>query len=320
MTISTNALGPSQVNVQPAIGVAGDFADSNPRASVDAGAGGLISGASGVVIGRFAWLSASTIDADGAPAIVNNTGAGKPQGFVHREQQGLITTYLTAFGMTIAPGFQMGLMASGGYLAKNDGAGQALPGMKAYANLADGSVTFALTGAPTAGLSATASVAASTASVTGSISDNVLTVTAVGAGVVRPGATLTALAAAGTKIVSQLSGTTGGIGTYAVSIPEQNVASGTITMTYGTMTVTVVASGGVALGQTLTGTGVTAGTKVTQFISGTGLTGTYVVDSNTVVSSTADIAANANVETDYECQSSALAGELAKISTYKIYN
>ena len=82
---------PSQVQVQPAIGVEGDFCDSNPRFTVDAGPGGMVSGPSGVYVGRFAWAIAP-LDSDGTPATVSNSGWGPVTGFVHREQQGLITT------------------------------------------------------------------------------------------------------------------------------------------------------------------------------------------------------------------------------------
>ncbi|RUV28748.1 hypothetical protein EOD29_34390, partial [Mesorhizobium sp. M1A.T.Ca.IN.004.03.1.1] len=68
---------------------------------------------------------------------------------------------------------------------------------------------------------------------------------------------------AGTQITTQLSGTPGGIGEYAVSI-EQVVPSEAITATYGTLTVSAVASGTLAVGQTLAGVGVTAGTHITQ--------------------------------------------------------
>ena len=93
------------VNTQPAPAVEGDFCNKNPRFSVDAGPGGLIAGDNGVVVGRFAWLSYEEVDANEAPAIVNNFGAGPPAGFVHREQQGLITGYLQESSMLVPTGF-----------------------------------------------------------------------------------------------------------------------------------------------------------------------------------------------------------------------
>lgn len=54
----------------------------------------------------------------------------------------------------------------------------------------------------------------------------------------------------------------------------------------GLMTVTAMTSGTFAVGQTLTGTGITAGTKITAIVTGTGGVGTYSTNSGTVVSST----------------------------------
>jgi hypothetical protein len=306
---------PTSVNVQQAPAVAGDFASGNPRATVLAGQGALVAGAAGVVVGRFAWLSAAQIDNDNAASLVNNFGAGPVAGFVHREQQGLITTYLADASMVVPQGFPVTLFSGGDFWVVNAGSTEALVGQKAYAGYADGKVSFAATGTPTTGASVTASVAASTASVTGSIAGNVLTVTAVGSGVVINGATISGSGvASGTKIVSQLSGTAGGIGTYSVSIPEQTVASTTVSMTYGTMTVSAVGSGALTLGDVLSGSGVDAGTTITQFLTGTGGTGTYAVSSNTVVSSTT-VTAYGNVETKWIAMSAGATGELVKISS-----
>ena len=56
------------------------------------------------------------------------------------------------------------------------------------------------------------------------------------------------------------------------------------------LTVTAIASGAIAQGQTLSGTGITAGTKITQFLTGAGgninETGTYQVNINQTVAST----------------------------------
>ncbi|HEY0120642.1 MAG TPA: hypothetical protein VGC14_02585 [Rhizobium sp.] len=302
------------VTTQPAPGIVGDFCDANPRYSVDAGPGGLVAGISGLVIGRFAWGSYYGVDGDGAPAFVNNTGSGPVLGFVGRAQQALITTYLSSAGVTIPAGFQTTVFSSGGFWVVNSGTTQALPGQKVYAKFADGTATAAASGSAATAVF-TAAVAASTLSVTGSIAGNVLTVAAIGSGTVVPGATLSGTnVATGTKVVAQLSGTTGGIGTYAVSIPEQTVVSTTISGTYGTMTVSAVSSGAIGVGDALTsGTGVVVGTVVTALGTGTGGTGTYIVDNNTVVASAA-ITAATSVETSWYVRSSALAGELMKIS------
>lgn len=137
---------PKTVSYQPAPAVEGDFCDANPRASVNAGPGGLFVGPAGAVIGRFCWATAPN-DADGAPASVTNSGTGPVTGFLHREQQGLITAFLAESGMTMQPGFPVTLMKSGGFWARNAGAGAASKGQKAFAKLADGSVVFGAAGA-----------------------------------------------------------------------------------------------------------------------------------------------------------------------------
>lgn len=308
------------VGYQPAPAVEGDFATSNPRNNVLAGPGALVAGPAGVVIGRFAWWSPSSLDADGAPAIVNSFGSGPVTGFVHREMQALITAYLTEFGMTIPGGFGVTLFSAGDFWAKNRGTTAVQVGMKAYASLTDGSVSFAATGSPPGSASVTGSIAASTASVTGSIAGNLMTVTAVGSGVVVPGGTLSGTGvASGTQVVSQvtplLAGeTTGGIGRYTVNIPNQAVASTTISETYGTFTAASGLTGTLGLGDTLSGTNVVAGTAITAFGTGAGGLGTYIVNNNTVVSSTSITAATA-VETKWIAMSAGVVGDLIKISS-----
>ncbi len=310
---------------QPAIGVAGDFASLNPYFTYDMGPGGAVAGAAGVTIGRFAW-AVPPVDGDGAPATVNSFGFGPVTGFVPRVQQGLITVYLADSSMVIPQGFQMTLMIGGDFFVKNDGATQAVPGQKAYADFATGKVSFAATGTPATGASATgSSIAASTFSTTGSITNDILTVTAVGSGTVVPGATIAGGAtASGTMITSQvlplISGEAlGGVGRYLLSIPEQTVASRTITGTYGTLTIGT-ATGTFAIGNLLTVSGaVVAGTYITANITGAGGTGgTMVVNNNTVVTSQTISVAATNVETKFVAMSSGLAGELVKISDHPL--
>lgn len=136
---------PSQVNTVPAPAVAGDFASANPRSSYLAGPGGLVAGPDGVTVGLFAWAT-SPDDANGTPATVYNAGTGLPSGFVHREQQALITTYLAAAGNVIQPGFGMTLMTSGDYWVTSTGAATTQIGWKAFAVNATGEIVFAASG------------------------------------------------------------------------------------------------------------------------------------------------------------------------------
>lgn len=133
----------TQVNAQQAPAVAGDFASSNPRASVVAPEGGFVAITGGVTVGRFAW-----IDTDGKT--VKNTGTGKPDGFIHREQQALISTYLAEGSNVIPAGFPVTLMRTGDYWAKANN-NSAVKGEKAFANLTDGTVEFDAAGATVAG-------------------------------------------------------------------------------------------------------------------------------------------------------------------------
>jgi hypothetical protein len=310
----------SQVLVQPAPGVAGDFCDSNPRSTVDAGPGGFVAGANGVTVGAFAWTQGYPIDANSAPTVVNNTGYGSVTGFVHREQQALITQYLGTFSMLVPTGFPVTLFNAGSFWVKNSGTTEATIGMNAYANFSNGLVTFAAASSPNVSASGTASsIAAGTASVTGSISGDVLTVTAVGSGTLVVGGTLSGTnVASGTMIVSQISGTAGGVGTYSVSIPEQTVASTTISETYGTLTVGGTVTGTFGVGDVLSGSGgggVTAGTYITALGTGTGGAGTYICSPTQTVTSTT-ISAATNVQTKFIAASAGAPGELIKMTSH----
>src|SRR6185503_14015485 len=120
------------------------------------------------------------------------------------------------------------------------------------------------------------------------------------AGATLSGTSSTGNITTGTKIVSQVSGTVGGVGTYRVDKPEQTVGSTTISVTYGLMNVTGVSSGTLGVGDLLSGSGggITSGTRISQLGTGAGGTGTYYVDTTQTVSSTS-ITAGVNVETKF---------------------
>jgi hypothetical protein len=312
-------LGQTQAYYQPAPAVAGDFASKNVCYTYDAGPGGLVAGPAGLSLALFAW-TAPPVDADGTPSLANNFGAGPVAGFAHRTQSGILTQYLQAASMLVPTGFPVTLMTGGDFWVVNNGATTAVPGQKAYATLTNGQATFAATGAPTTGASgSTSSIAAETFSVTGSIAGDILTVTAVGSGTVYPGATISGTnVTTGNAVVSQINGTIGGIGTYYVSIPEQSTVSETISGTYGLLTVGGTVVAGFAVNQTISGSSVVSGTTITALGTGTGGAGTYVVNNNTVVSSTAITVAGINVETKWIAMSTAQPGELVKISSHPL--
>lgn len=300
-------------------GMAGDFASMNPYATKLStqiyNSTGFRAGASGLVIGLFAWLDPSTY------SIASNSGSGAPQGFVGRGgMSALITVYLSEFGVTIPAGFPVGnLYNSGDFWVVNGGAVEATPGMKAYANNTTGVATFAATGAPATASSSTGSdIAAGTGSSAAStIVDNVFTTGPSVTGTLPVGSILTGTGVAtGTRITRQLSGTAEGVGTYEVTPRDQTVASATLSATFGIFTAGTVA-GTIAVGQTVSGAGgggVTTGTFVTALRTGTGGTGTYIVSpTQTVTSST--IVTTSNTETNWYCESFGAPGDVVKIST-----
>lgn len=316
---------PSQVGVQPAPAVEGDFCDTNPRSMVNAGQGGLVAGPNGARVGRWCWWNQASIDNDNAPSYVSNVnGSGPPTGFCFRNQQALITTYLASSGMVIPAGFPVTLAKIAGVWVKNANAsGNAEIGQYAFAVFADGSTVFGAGGTVgTTGinaLSATGSIGAGSTTFTGAISGNILTVSGTlgGNAVVPVGASLSGGTGviSGTTIVAQLSGgTVGGLGTYALNYPQQSVSAAQLTATFGILNITAVVAGTLSIGDLLTGTNaLTANTTITALGTGTGNTGTYYVNNSQTVGSQT-LTVQTNIQTKWVAMSSGKPGELIKIS------
>ena len=128
----------TQVNVLPAPGIAGDFASTNPRHNVLGGPGGIVAGSNGVACGYFGWLDTASY------SVLNNFGAGAPNGFIHNAHNALITTYLGQASLVIPAGFMVGdLFDSGDFWIANNTGAAVQPGLKVYANNADGSASAA---------------------------------------------------------------------------------------------------------------------------------------------------------------------------------
>ena len=137
---------------------------------------------------------------------------------------------------------------------------------------------------------------------TGDLSGTTLTVSSVLSGVIAVGQAIFAVGMAKNTVITALGTGTGGTGTYTVS-NSQTVASTTINSTSPpavvtasisgtTMTVASVTSGVLQIGQTLEGAGVTDGTIITDFGTGTGGAGTYTVSASQSVGSTTIYAIN----------------------------
>ena len=295
-----------QVNLTPAPAVAGDFASSNPRATVLAGPGGLVAGALGVNVGKFAW-----VDDDGVTVQGFGTATKAPSGFVHREQQALIQQYLAEAGMNIPQGFPVVLHNEGDFWAKLAGDNAATIGAAIYADYSNGDVCAV---AAPAGASVTASIGATfTATGTGTslVVTSVTGRISIGDKIAGTGVT------AGTTIAAQVSGTPGGAGTYTTSAAT-TAAAATVTAFGTVLNVTAVGSGVLEVGDPVSGTGIPSGAVVASQLSGTaGGVGIYTLDTAaTAYAASTTVTAVGGVLTAFKAQSAAAVGELVKISTW----
>lgn len=294
-----------QVNLTQAPAVAGDFASANPRASTLAGPGGLVAGLSGVTVGKFAWVD----DVDGITVNSYGTFAGKPSGFVHREQQALITAFLGESSMLVPQGFPITLHNEGDFWAKVTGATAATVGATVYATYATGDITI---GSAATGASTTASIGAT---FTASGSGTNLTTSAV-TGLISIGDTLgtTTGISAGITIVSQTSGTTGGAGVYVTSAAT-TISAATATCFGTVLNVTAVGSGTVLVGAPVSAP---SGAVISSQISGaTGGIGLYRLDlAAAAYTASGTITTTGGVLTSWVAKSVAAVGELVKISTW----
>lgn len=298
----------NSVNTYNPLAVAGDFASTNPRATYDAGEAALVAGLLGVTVGKFAWVDLAT------NRIATNAASSnsQPAGFVHRDQQALITLYLGEASMVIPQGFPVTLHVSGDFFAKLTGTTPVTPGTALYANFATGDV---LAGAAPTGATATGSIGSTfTATATGTS----LAVTAV-TGLISIGDTIAGTGVpTGTTIVAQVSGTTGGAGTYTTSVVTTATAA-TVTSFGNVLNVTAVGSGVLNVGDSVSGTGVPANATIASQVSGaTGGVGVYTISvpATAYAASTAITAAGGIALTKWTAKNFANVGELVKISTY----
>ena len=134
----------------------------------------------------------------------------------------------------------------------------------------------------------------------GTISGSVLTITAVVSGSLAVGYTVSGSGVTLGTTISSLGTGTGGIGTYNLSASSTvsttvtiigtttsaQTASFTGSISGTTLTVSATTSGTIYVGMAISGTGVSAGTVISGYVTGNGGTGTYTVSINQTVSST----------------------------------
>ena len=108
----------NQVYITPAQALPGDFASSNPMVYKLSSTGKMVADSAGVKVGQFAALNANgtvTTIPGAAPA-----GGLTRVGFVHRENNAQITTYLAESGYTIQPGQAVALFGTGDFWINAD--------------------------------------------------------------------------------------------------------------------------------------------------------------------------------------------------------
>jgi hypothetical protein len=293
------------VNTQLPPAVAGDFASVNARVNAVAVPGGFAvnsaggtNNAGGCTVGAFAWGNAATGLA--ASFFQPNSALG----FVHRENQGLITSFL-GFATTVVPaGFPVTLMNQGEFWALF--AGGATAGQKVYADPLTGLCTANATGNSVTSVN------------TGSIATTgVMTISAQASGTLAVGQVVTGAGVPPGTYIASLGTGTGGTGTYNVlPAPATAVSSTTLTaygpqetnyyvtqpvpvaasitasvapaaLIGGVLTVSAVGSGTLQVGQYLSGANIPANTVIQAQLTGTaGGTGTYLLNNNFTAAST----------------------------------
>jgi hypothetical protein len=295
----------SKVNLVQAPGVEGDFASMNPFSSVLAGPGALVAPAGGLIVGHFAWVNPAN------NAVSQTYVSGYQIGFLGRNENALITQFLGEYTMVVPQGFMVNLFNGGDFWARF-GSG-----------VTSGGTVYAdeTTGAPVN----TASTDSGTGSIgftgTASFATNVMTVVADTSGGIYPGDVLTSAGVtAGTTIVAQLTGATpGAVGsTYSLSTTPGTITTQAATTTSTVLTISAVSAGEFGVGDPVTGSGISTGTKIASLGTGVGGVGTYNVLVNGIATgqnaASTTITGAANITTGFVARSTALAGEIAKIS------
>lgn len=297
----------NKVNAKAAPAVEGDFASTNPRASVLATGGNLVAPATGLRVGRFAFVNPAD------QSVHQGYSSGYQIGFFGRNAQALITAFLGAATMLVPSGFMVTLFNGGDFWARfGDGAtaGQTVYADETTGEVQSGSGTTSFTGA--IGFTGTASLIAAASS---------LTVATITSGKIVLGDAVTGTGiTAGTVIDALISGVANTVGAvYHLSVAPSDEAAEAVTTTSNTLNVTAITAGSINIGDVISGTNITAGTTITGFGTGVGGVGTYTTSGAPVHTASETITVPAgNVATNFVVRTNCAAGELAIISSFAL--
>jgi hypothetical protein len=247
------------VNNTQAPGVAGDFASTNPFSSVLATAGALVAPAGGLTVGNFAWVGP-------AGQVSQSYQAGWQIGFLGRNEQALITEFLGEYSMVVPEGFMVTLFDGGDFWAYFSGGATALATV--YADEDTGAPQMQASNSFTGEVGFTGDA---------SFATDVMTVTTKTTGIISVGDVVTSSTiASGTTVLAILSGLPGAVGsTYQLSSTPGTVSAQAATTASSVLNITAVADGGLSVGDTISGSGITTGTQIASILTGSGGVGTY---------------------------------------------
>jgi hypothetical protein len=252
------------VNLVQAPGVLGDFASTNPFSSVTSAPGGLVAPEGGLTVGNFFWVGP-------AGQTSQSYVSGWQIAFLGRNEQALITEFLGEYTLTVPEGFMVTGFNGGDFWAYFADGATALATV--YADETTGAPQMQATNSFTGEVGFTGDA---------SFATDVMTVTTRTSGIILPGDVVTSSGVtAGTTIVAQLTGLPGAVGsTYSLSTSPGTIAAQAATTASTVLNITAVADGGLSVGDTISGTNVTAGTQIAgpgPYNPGAGGVGTYAL-------------------------------------------
>lgn len=248
------------VNLNQAPGVLGDFASTNPFSSVTAAQGALVAPEGGLTVGNFFWVGP-------AGQTSQSFVSGWQIAFLGRNEQALITQFLGEATLVVPAGFMVTGFNGGDFWAYFPEGATALA--QVYADEVTGQPQMQTTNTVTGEVGFTG---------TASFATNVMTVVANTSGIILPGDVVTSAGVTGgTTVLAQLTGLPGAVGsTYSLSTAPGTITTQAATTASDVLNVTALITGGLSAGDTITGTGVTAGTTIAAQLSGpAGGVGTY---------------------------------------------